>query len=175
MKRTVSSVNKRLALCSIIAALAIVLSYLEAISGINALMPVIGTKLGLGNIAVVVAAFAVSLPCGLVISLIRVGVMAMLFGTPTSFVFSLFGAMLAYAFIAFSKLVIKDKISLIGVSVGASAMHMTGQLIAASLMLGSADIFNLLGVYLLMSVASGIVTGAIAQLCTSKLKKITGA
>ena len=57
MKRTVSSVNKKIALCAALSALAVVLSYLEAVSGINALMPVTGTKLGLANAAVTVTAY----------------------------------------------------------------------------------------------------------------------
>ena len=162
MKRTVSSVNKKIALCAALSALAVVLSYLEAVSGINALMPVTGTKLGLANAAVTVTAYSVSLYAGAVVSFIRVLVMSMLFGSPTTFVFSPLGAIFAYTFIALTKLVPETKISLIGVSVGASAMHMLGQLIAACVMLADSSVIRLLPLYLALSVVPGVLTGALS-------------
>ncbi|MBQ7820784.1 MAG: Gx transporter family protein [Clostridia bacterium] len=172
MKQTALSVNKAISLSAALAALAIVLSYLEAVSGINSLMPVPGTKLGLANIAVTVTAYTVSLRAGAAVSFLRVCVMSLLFGSPTTFLFSLCGALLAYAFTVFAKLAIGGRISLIGVSVGAAAMHMTGQLIAACIMLTDISVLRLLPLYLVTAVITGIFTGALSEFCVRRLKRV---
>lgn len=152
-----------------LAALAVVLSYVEAISGIDALMPVPGIKLGFANIAVTVAAYNVSLKSGFGVSLIRVCVIALLFGSPVTFLYSLGGAICAYAFVVISKLVFKDSVSLTGVSIGSSALHMTGQLVVACLILSDDAILNMLPIYLIVSVIPGLVTGVISTMVSQML------
>ena len=171
MKRTVSSVSKRLALAGALAALATVLSYLEAISGINSLM-LPGTKIGLGNIAVILTAYTVSLTAASVVSVVRVAVMSLLFGSSTTFMFSLFGALASYISIAFSKLVLQKRVSLIGVSVLSSASHMVGQLAAAALTLSDTSVFRLLPLYLVTAVVTGTLTGIVSQLCAYRLNYV---
>ena len=163
---------KKITAASLLAGIAIILSYLEMISGINALMPVPGIKLGIANIAVVLVAYYISASIGAAVSLVRVLVNTLLFGTPTTFVFSLFGAALSYLFIAFSKFVLKNKVSLVGVCIGSSAMHITGQLIAATFMLGDASVIRLLPLYLVISALSGVLTGIISEILSVPFKGI---
>lgn len=171
MRLTVLSV-KKITVASLLAAFAVILSYVESVSGINAIMPVAGIKLGIANIAVVLVSYHISLNLGIAVSLIRVFVNALLFGTPTTLVFSLFGAVLSFLFIAFSKKVLKNKVSLVGVCIGSSAMHITGQLIAASFMIGDLSVIRLLPAYLVISSVSGIFTGIISEVISSPLKRI---
>lgn len=163
---------KKITVASLLAAFAVVLSYLEMISGINALMPVAGIKLGIANIAVVLVSYYISLSLGAVVSFIRACVNALLFGTPTTLVFSLFGAVLAFLFIAFSKQILKANVSLVGVCIGSSAMHVTGQLIAATFMLGDLSVIRLLPIYLVISSVSGILTGVISEIIAVPMKRI---
>lgn len=169
--RMLSSVSKRLALCASLASLALVLAYLEAISGIDELMPVPGTKLGLANIAVIAAAYTVSLGASAAVSFLRVIAASLLFGTPISFFYSLLGALFAYAFLALARHIFDRVLSPIGVSVGSAALHMVGQLTAASIMLGDTAVLRLLPIYLVFSVVSGVVTGCLSQLLIGALGK----
>lgn len=169
--RTRSSVSKRLALCASLASLALVLAYLEAISGIDDIMPLPGTKLGLANVAVIAAAYTVSLGASAAVSFVRVLAAALLFGTPISFFYSFCGAICAYAFLTAARLALDRALSPIGISVGSAAAHMVGQLTAASIMLGDASVMRMLPIYLVYSVLSGVVTGCLSQLLIGALEK----
>ncbi len=163
---------KSVAYTGSLASLAIVLSYLEAISRIDRLLPVYGIKLGLSNAAVMIAALTVSLWSGAAVALVKVLVTSLLFGTPTAFAFSLSGALLSYLFIAFAVKHPKAGFSPFGISIGASALHISGQLLAASIILNNTDLLFMLPTYLLLSVLSGAIIGILTQLVLTGINKL---
>ena len=87
--------GKRLAFLGVFLALAMIFSYLEHLLPIP--MPIPGFKLGLCNVIVLFVAYRMGLFDGAVLSLARVLLSALLFGNPTGFFFSLFGALNALA------------------------------------------------------------------------------
>lgn len=87
--------TKRLALYGMLAALALVLSYIEAM--VPAFFAVPGMKLGLTNLVVLVALYRMGSKPAVVINFVRIGLTAMLFGTVVSLWYSLAGGLLSGA------------------------------------------------------------------------------
>lgn len=159
----------RLALVGIALALAIVVSLLEQLIPINALIPLPYVKLGFANVIIIFLLYRVGALEALTVSLLRVTAVSLLFGTVTTFIFSLFGAMLSFLCALLLKKA-KGRVSFIGVSVVSAAMHNTGQIIAACITFGSLAPIHYLPVLLLTSVIVGAVTGVILVLCDEKTR-----
>ena len=153
---------------------ALMLSYLEAILPLGFIVPVPGVKLGIANIAVMAAFFGVGRLDGLAVSICRVLISALLFGSVTSLWFSLCGAAFAYIGMLVCDTLLKDKATIIGTSVLCAALHCLGQIIAAALVLGSGAIFAYLGVLLICALVTGtlcgIVTGRVLMRFNKKIK-----
>ena len=78
------------------AAVAMMLSYIEALlPPVYSAVP--GIKLGLANIAVIFALYSVDPKSAALISLVRVALSALLFGSVMSFIYSFSGAVLSLA------------------------------------------------------------------------------
>lgn len=154
---------KRLTIDALLLTAALILSYVEVIIPIP--IPIPGVKLGLANIAVMYGFFKVGKLDALAISLSRVLLMSILFGSINSFIFSLTGAVLSYLLMILSKpLYDRKHISFIGVSVLCAAAHNAGQILAAALMFSSIAVISFLPLLLLIAVPTGVLTGIVMSL-----------
>lgn len=88
---------KKLTLCGMLTALAIVLSLAERLFPLDAIVPVPGVKLGLANVVTLFALTRLSVRDAVAILLCRVALSSLLMGSVTAFLFSLFGGLLALA------------------------------------------------------------------------------
>lgn len=153
---------------------ALMLSYLEAILPLGLIVPVPGVRLGIANIAVMAAFFGVGRLDGLAVSLCRVFISALLFGSVPSLWFSLCGAAFAYIGMLVCDTLLKNRVTIIGASVLCAALHCVGQIIAAALVLGSGAIFAYLGILLISALVTGtlcgMVTGRILTLFKKKIR-----
>ena len=75
----------KVAYCAVFTALGLILSYVEALIPINLLIPIPGFKLGLANLAVMIAFFSLGYGYAAAVSLCRILLTALLFGSVTSF------------------------------------------------------------------------------------------
>ena len=89
----------------------------------------------------------------------RIAVVALLFGNPMTFVYSLAGAFLSLLVMALLRRM--DFLSMIGVSVAGGVFHNVGQILMAMLLLGTAE----LGYYLIVLAITGTVSGIFVGLC----------
>lgn len=151
-KSNVGVNTRRLALLSLSVAFAMLLSYVESIT--PPIVPLPGVKLGLANVATVLVMAALGKRAALLVSIVRIALTSMLFGSPVSAFYSLFGALISFAVMAL--LFHIPAFSLIGVSVGGGVFHNVGQIIAASIILGGGEVFA----YLPPLIISGILAGA---------------
>ena len=149
-------------------ALSMVLSFLESL--IPPLAAVPGVKLGLANIVVVFVLYAYGAREAGVVSLVRVLLTSLLFGSFVSLAYSAFGAVFSYLVMVFSKRFLP--FSSLGVSVLGALMHNAGQVICACIIMESAA----LAVYFIplsvSGVISGIAVGILAGIVTKRLSKI---
>lgn len=149
-------------------ALSMILSYLEHILNLNVGVP--GVKLGAANIVCLYALYSFSPYEAFGVHLGRIVLSGILFGSPISLVYSLTGGILAFCtMLALSKI---GLFSPVGVSVGGSVMHSVGQLLAASVIMGSAAVFTYLPFMLIWSLIFGAVTGSICLVVLKRTKKL---
>ena len=88
--------TQRIALDAMLVGFAMLLSYLEAILPLTAWIPMPGFRLGLANLAVVLAFSLISPLDAALISATRILAMGILFGSATSLYFSALGGLLSY-------------------------------------------------------------------------------
>ena len=157
-----SSSAKRAAFGGIFVALSIMFSYAETLIPMNFLFPIPGFKLGLANICVMLAMYYLGTVDALIITVLKSLITAMLFGTPTSFLFSMVGGAFSFVFLLIAKYLIKEKIGFIGISVACAALHNLGQVIAASVIFKDTAVFWYMEWLLPVSVVTGIITGLLA-------------
>lgn len=161
--------GKRLAFLGVFLALAMIFSYLEHLLPIP--MPIPGFKLGLCNVIVLFVAYRMGLFEGAVLSLARVLLSALLFGSPTGFFFSLMGATLAYGVIILAKRSLSKRVSFVGASVLSASAFNLGQILAACILYSDLTPLGYLPYLLFASAIFGTLTGWLTNLVSSRLEK----
>jgi heptaprenyl diphosphate synthase len=150
--------TRKIAFLGLFAALAMLLSYVEAVSPVL-VAAVPGIKMGLPNIAVIFVLYRFGAPEAVLVSVVRVIVISVLFGNPATFIYSMAGALLSIAAMAILKKT--DLLSAVGVSVAGGVFHNVGQILVAIFMLGAAEV----GYYIVALAVSGIISGILIGLC----------
>lgn len=158
-----------LALCAVLTALALALSYLENFFPVALLIPLPGIKLGLANIVTVFALYYLGAVPALTILIARCLLGAMFAGNASALIFSLMGGVLAMLIMIL--LHHSHHLSIYGVSIAGAAGHNIGQVGAAILTLGSTAPIAYLPVLLIVSLFTGALTGFIAALLFSAMEK----
>ena len=93
--------SKRVALCGVLVALALILSYVESLIPFYFGVP--GMKLGLTNLAVVFAMYSLSDRDAIIINILRIILAGFMFGNMFSIAYSLSGAILSFAVMVLMK------------------------------------------------------------------------
>ncbi len=156
---------KAVSRCALLCALAMVLSYIEAIVPIYAVIPLPGFKLGLANIVVLHAMKRSKAQAALVMT-VKVLLSFLLFGGVTSFLFSLSGGVLSYLAMWLSVSFAHRYLSDIGHSVIGAFAHNSGQLIAAMLVMGSGGVIS----YYPFLIVSAVISGGICGLLLNTIE-----
>lgn len=158
--------TKKISLMALMISLAMIMSFIE--SQIPAFVAIPGVKMGLANIVVVFALYKLGWKEAAVISLIRVMLVSLLFGTGASFLYSFAGALLSL-----SGMVLLKKtgiLSHVAVSVTGGVLHNVGQIAMACFILGTNAIVYYLPFLLLSGVIAGVVIGLVSALIISRVK-----
>lgn len=154
--------TKNIALCAVLAALALGLSTLEGLFPVTLLIPLPGVKLGLANIVTVFALYRLGAPEALTILVVRCLLGGVFAGNLSALLFSLMGGLLAMVvMIALRKW---RKLSVYGVSLGGAAAHNIGQMAAACIVLGNTMVLGYLPFLLAVSLVTGTLTGFVTAL-----------
>lgn len=146
-----------------IIAFAMILSFVE--SRIPAFVAIPGVKVGLANIAVIFTLYKLGVKEAITVSIIRVLMIAMLFGSAVSLIYSVCGAILSLA----SMILLKKLTPLteVAISVTGGVMHNVGQIAAASFMLST----NVVVYYLPFLLVSGTIAGVVVGIASAILIK----
>lgn len=159
MKKT-----KRLVLLAMLTAVAMILSYVES------LLPLVGipgVKMGLANIAVIFALFRFGWKEAAALSLVRVLLVSLLFGSVGAMLYSLAGAVLSLAVMALLRRI--DRFSTVGISVAGGVAHNAGQILMAMFILQTKQLLVYLPVLAVSGIAGGVLTGLAAALLIRRI------
>ncbi len=142
--------SKKTVTLALFTATALLLSYIESLFPF--FMGVPGMKLGLANLAVVLALYYYGWREALLINAVRIILAGLLFGNLFSILFSLGGALVSFfAMLLFRRL----KLSVYGVSMAGGVFHNLGQIVIAAVIVETAAV----GYYVPFLLAAGVVTG----------------
>lgn len=161
--------TKELARSALLISAALALSYMERFIPLNLVVPLPGVKLGLANIVTMFALFFLQQRQAFLILVVRC-VLGSVFGGLSGLAMSLTGGVLAFWTMAAAKKI--PLFSVYGVSILGAAAHNLGQVLAASLMMGSIYTFFYLPFLLLTALATGMITGTISSFTFRALRKI---
>ena len=150
--------TQRLVRISLFGSLALVLSYIETMIPLPVTLP--GVKLGLANVAVVVALLELDVRAAAAVAVVKVVASGLLFGSPMMLMYSLGGTALAFAGCAAASRV--PGLGAVAVSMVAAVLHNVGQIAVAVLMLGTTSVLLSLPPLALAACATGFATGAVA-------------
>ena len=156
----------RLALCS---ALALVLSYLEAL--LPPIYPAIpGIKMGLANVVIIFVLYCFGLGSAVWVSALRLFMMTLLFGNVMMLLYSLAGATLSLCAMALLKRI--GWFSPVGVSVTGGVCHNIGQILVAMVVLRTRTIGYYLPVLTVTGTVAGILVGFLGVLLMNKIGNV---
>ena len=154
--------TKQLALCAVLSALALALSYLESFFPLALLVPLPGVKLGLANIVTLYALCTLGFSSAMCVLLARCALGALFAGNASALLFSLLGGVAALLMMALLRRA--GRLSIFGISIASAAAHNCGQVCAAMLTLGSDAPLYYLPLLLLVSLFTGALSGSVTAL-----------
>ncbi len=160
--------TKKITTIGILIALALILSYVE--SQIPAFVAIPGMKLGLTNIVVLTTLYILDVKSAMLINVIRIIIVAILFGSAMSFAFSFVGGMLSTIVMILLKK--SGRMKIIGVSAAGGITHNVGQILTAMVLLGTKAIAWYLPVLWISGIFSGVIIGIIGGLVTARLGRM---
>ena len=158
--------TKKLVTLAVTVSVAMILSFVE--SRIPAFVAIPGVKVGLANIAVIFALYKMGWREALAVSLVRVALVALLFGSVVSLAYSTAGAILSLAvMILLRKTGVFTEVA---VSVVGGITHNVGQILVAFLLLETGVVFYYLPFLLVSGIIAGIAVGVASSLLVKKIK-----
>ncbi|BCJ96671.1 heptaprenyl diphosphate synthase subunit I [Anaerocolumna cellulosilytica] len=150
-------------------ALAFIFSYIEAIIPFPvSIAP--GVKLGLANIVVLMALYAMGAKEALAISCLRIILVGFTFGNLFSIIYSLSGGILSW--ITMSLLKRSKLFSIVGVSIVGGISHNLGQIIVAAIILETSSIAYYFPILMIAGIVTGVVIGVLGIGLLKVQKKI---
>lgn len=150
---------RRWARVGVLAALALVLGYIETFIPLP--VPVPGVRLGLANIAVLAALVLLDAKSAALVAVAKVLAAGFLFGNPLMMLYSAGGTVLAFASMA--ALVRVPGLSVVLVAMMGAVFHNLGQLAVACLVLGTGLVLYSAPVLVIAACVTGAVTGMAAR------------
>lgn len=158
---------KRVALCGLLLAMMLILGWVEHMIPLNAAIP--GIKLGLSNSVLIFAVYMLDVPTAFTLMALKVVLSCAFLGSPAS--------MMIYGFagglLSLTGMVLLSRVKgmhCVTVSMVGGALHNVGQVLAAMVMLGTANLAYYMAVLMLVGLACGLLTGICADLVMKHLR-----
>ena len=157
--------TSKLTIAALMAALALIFSYIEVLIPFNFGIP--GIKLGIANLVIIVALYYLGTRYALLINVIRILIGGLLFSGVFGMLYSMAGALLSMLVMVLVKKC--GLFSVTGVSMAGGVAHNLGQLLVAAFLVSNLKIFVYFPVLVISGVVSGAVIGILAYLVLKKL------
>lgn len=154
---------KKTAFCGLILALALIAGYVEHLIPVTVAIP--GIKLGAANSVILILLYMVGVREAYLVNINRVFLSGFLFGSMSSILYSLSGAVISLTVMTLLKKT--NRFSISGVSMAGGVFHNVGQLIMAAWVLETTAVWY----YLPVLIISGSITGLLIGFLTGEICK----
>ena len=164
-----ASVNaKKMTMTALLAALALIFSYIEVLIPFSPGIP--GIKLGIANLVIIISLYYLGPKYAFFVNLVRILIAGLLFNGLFGALYSLAGALLSFAVMVLLR---KTGIfSVTGVSIAGGVCHNLGQLLVAAFLIDSLKIFAYFPVLIFSGIISGAVIGIVSYLILKRLPEM---
>ena len=157
--------SKSIAAVALLTALALILSYVEAIIPFNIGIP--GVKLGIANIVVVIALYIYDWRYALAVNVTRIVIAGFLFSGVFGIIYSMAGGLLSLLVMVLLKRT--GLFSCIGICAAGGVVHNMAQLFTAAALVSNLSIFVYYPVLLFSGIICGIITGIVTTIILRRL------
>lgn len=157
--------TKKLTMTALLAALALIFSYIEVLIPFSPAIP--GIKLGIANLVVIVALYHMGLKYAITINVVRIFIAGLLFSGVFGIIYSLAGAILSMTVMVLLKRT--GLFSVAGVSMAGGVAHNLGQILAAAFLVSNLSIFIYFPVLIFSGLISGALIGIVAYIILKRL------
>ena len=159
--------TKKITIAALMAALALIFSYVEVLIPFNIGFP--GIKLGIANIVIIIVLYYLGPKYAITVNVVRVLIAGLLFNGLFGALYSLAGAVVSFiVMIALKK---TNIFSVVGVSMAGGVAHNLGQILIAAVLVANLKIFLYFPVLIISGVITGAIIGILAGLMLKKLPK----
>lgn len=159
---------KQIAMMAILIALSFVLSYVDSLIVLPFGIP--GIKLGIANIAIIYTLYKIGAKEAIVVSILRLVLSSILFGSVLTFLYSLVGAILSLSLMIILKKY--TNLALITISISGAVLHNIGQIIVAVIVMATKEIVFYLPILIITGILSGIGVGILSVLTIKYTKNL---
>lgn len=160
-----NNTSHKVALSAILAALALIFSYIEAILPLSVGIP--GVKLGIANLVVIIALYVLGFKYAMAVNVLRILVAGLLFNGAFGAMYAMAGGVLSLCIMYLLKKT--NLFSTVGISMAGGVAHNLGQLLVAALIVSTMKLFYYFPVLLFSGMISGILIGIVASLALKRL------
>ena len=154
---------RKTAFCGLVLALALIAGYAESLVPVAVAIP--GIKLGAANSVILILLYTVGIKEAYIVNISRVVLSGFLFGSMSSILYSLSGAVVSLFIMTLMKKT--NRFSIDGVSMAGGVFHNVGQLLMAALVLETVAVWY----YLPVLIISGSITGWLVGFLTGEIRK----
>ncbi len=151
---------KKLSLLAILIAISLVFSYVDSLIVLPFAIP--GIKLGIANIVIIYTLYKLGIKESIIVSLLRLILSSILFGSLLTFGYSLAGAILSLTLMIILKY--KTSFSMVAISILGAIMHNFGQILVAIILMDTKEIILYLPLLAITGTISGIGVGLLSVL-----------
>lgn len=163
--------TRRVTNLALLVSIGMVLSIIE--STFPPLLPLPGAKLGLANIATVIALYLFGPSMALEVTVVRTVLGGLLRGSVVGLFLGFSAGIVSTVVMIVLYLLVDRYLSVIGVSVVGAAAHNVTQLAAAYLLVGQAALFYYIPYLVLVSVPTGLFVGFASRRVTASLEGLS--
>lgn len=149
---------KKTAFCGLVLALALIAGYAENLVPVAVAIP--GIKLGAANSVILILLYMVGVKEAFLVNISRALLSGFLFGSMSSILYSLSGAVLSLVVMTLLKKT--DRFSISGVSMAGGVFHNIGQLTMAALVLETTAVWYYLPVLIITGSITGFLIGSLS-------------
>lgn len=163
--------TRRVTNLALLVSIGLVLSIIESM--FPPLLPIPGAKLGLANIATVVALYLFGPRMALEVTILRAAIGGLLRGSVVGLFLSFAGGLVSTLVMIAIYMVFEGAFSMIGVSVAGAVTHNVVQILAAYLLVRQPALFYYMPYLILVAVPTGLFVGFVSRRITISLEGLT--
>ncbi len=131
-----------------------------------------GAKIGLSNLFVLISLYIFDIKTAFLVVILKVILSSIIIGNMSTFLYSIAGGLLSMLFMHLAKKYLKDKVSILGVSITGAVMHNFAQVLVASLITSNLFLFLYMPILTILAVLSGFFIGLVGNFFIKQFYKL---